>query len=130
MGRRLTVATMAQAIRLALRHAETKLGVRNIFGQDVGVPLGGAFTLTQGLDSAWNSPLDERGILGTGAGLAMIGERSVCEIQFGDYILNSIYLLRRSCNMWWSTRGQVPRPMVRTVCGRKSLRTWTMSSRK
>lgn len=106
------MATMAQAIRLALRRAETELGVRHIFGQDVGPPLGGAFTLTQGLSSAWNTPLDERGILGTGAGLAMMGERSVCEIQFGDYILNSVDLLRLIGNTCWSTRGQFPMPMV------------------
>mgnify|MGYP001159804231 FL=1 len=80
------MATIAQAIRLALRYAECELGVRNIFGQDVGPPLGGAFTMTQGLDSAWNTPLDERGIVGTAAGLAMMGQTSVCKIQFGDYI--------------------------------------------
>ncbi len=106
------MATIAQAIRLALRYAETDLGVRNIFGQDVGPPLGGAFTVTQGLESAWNSPLDERGIVGTAAGLAMMGETSVCEIQFGDYILNTIDLLRLIGNTCWSTGGQFPMPMV------------------
>ncbi len=106
------MATIAQAIRLALRYAETDLGVRNIFGQDVGPPLGGAFTVTQGLESAWNSPLDERGIVGTAAGLAMMGETSVCEIQFGDYILNTIDLLRLIGNTCWSTVGQFPMPMV------------------
>lgn len=106
------MATIAQAIRLALRYAETELGVRNIFGQDVGPPLGGAFTVTQGLDSAWNSPLDERGIVGTAGGLAMLGETSVAEIQFGDYILNTIDLLRLIGNTCWSTRGQFPMPMV------------------
>ena len=106
------MATIAQAIRLALRYAETDLGLRNVFGQDVGPPLGGAFTVTQGLESAWNSPLDERGIVGTAAGLAMMGETSVCEIQFGDYILNTIDLLRLVGNTCWSTGGQFPMPMV------------------
>jgi 2-oxoisovalerate dehydrogenase E1 component beta subunit len=50
--------------------------------------------------------------LGTGAGLAMMGERSVCEIQFADYILNSIDLLRLIGNTCWSTRGQFPMPVV------------------
>ena len=106
------MATIAQAIRLALRYAETDLGVRNIYGQDVGPPLGGAFTVTQGLESAWNSPLDERGIVGSAAGLAMMGETSVCEIQFGDYMLNTIDLLRLIGNTCWSTGGQFPMPMV------------------
>ena len=106
------MATIAQAVRLALRYAETELGVRNIFGQDVGPPLGGAFTVTQGLESAWNTPLDERGIVGTAAGLAMMGETCVCEIQFGDYIFNTIDLLRLTGNTCWATRGQFPMPMV------------------
>ena len=106
------MATIAQALRLALRYAETGLGVTNIFGQDVGPPLGGVFTVTQGLAHAWNTPLDERGIIGTAAGLAMIGVPSVCEIQFGDYIFNTVDLLRLVGNTCWSTRGQFPMPMV------------------
>ena len=52
------MATMTQAIRLALHFGEKKLGVQDIFGEDVGPPLGGVFTATQGLKTAWNSPLD------------------------------------------------------------------------
>ena len=55
------MANMAQAIRMALHYAEENLGVTDVFGEDVGPPLGGAFTVTQGLKTAWNSPLDERG---------------------------------------------------------------------
>ena len=47
---------------------ETRLGVTDIFGEDVGPPLGGVFTATQGLKTAWNSPLDERGIVGAAIG--------------------------------------------------------------
>ena len=53
------MATMIQAIRMALHVGETKLGVTDIFGEDVGPPLGGVFTATQGLDTTWNTPLDE-----------------------------------------------------------------------
>ena len=63
------MANMAQAIRMALHYAEENLGVTDIFGEDVGPPLGGVFTATQGLKTAWNSPLDERGIIGTAMGL-------------------------------------------------------------
>ena len=58
------MATMVQAIRMALHVGESRLGVKDIFGQDVGAPLGGVFTATQGLKTAWNTPLDERGIVG------------------------------------------------------------------
>jgi hypothetical protein len=49
------MATLVQAIRLALHYGETHLGVTDIFGEDVGPPLGGVFTATQGLKTAWNS---------------------------------------------------------------------------
>ena len=38
------MANMAQAIRMALHYAEDHLGVTDIFGEDVGAPLGGVFT--------------------------------------------------------------------------------------
>jgi len=52
------MANMAQAIRMALHYGEENLGLTDIFGEDVGAPLGGVFTVTQGLKTAWNSPLD------------------------------------------------------------------------
>ena len=88
------MASMAQAIRLALHYAEEHLGVTDVFGEDVGPPLGGVFTASQGLKTAWNSPLDERGIIGCAIGLALAGQRPVAEIQFCDYIYNTIDLLK------------------------------------
>lgn len=106
------MAHMAQAIRMALHYAEENLGVMDIFGEDVGPPLGGVFTATQGLKNAWNSPLDERGIIGTAIGLAMAGQRPVAEIQFTDYIYNTIDLLKIAGNTLWSTHGDWNLPMV------------------
>lgn len=106
------MSTMAQAIRLALHYGEEHLGVKDIFGEDVGAPLGGVFTCTQGLKTAWNSPLDERGIIGCAAGLALAGQKPVAEIQFGDYIFNTIDLLKLIGNCYWSTNGNLPMQMV------------------
>jgi 2-oxoisovalerate dehydrogenase E1 component beta subunit len=103
---------MAQAIRMALHFAEEKLGVTDVFGEDVGPPLGGVFTATQGLKTAWNSPLDERGIIGMAMGLAMAGQRPVAEIQFADYIYNTIDLLKLAGNTYWSSYGDWNLPMV------------------
>src|SRR6267143_76859 len=69
------MATLVQAVRLALHYGETHLGVTDIFGEDVGPPLGGVFTATQGLKTAWNTPLDERGIIGMAMGIAYAGGR-------------------------------------------------------
>jgi len=106
------MANMAQAIRLALHYGETHLGVTDIFGEDVGPPLGGVFTCTQGLEKSWNTPLDERGIIGTALGLALAGQRPVCEIQFVDYIFNTIDLLKVVGNTHWATNGAFKVPLV------------------
>lgn len=106
------MANMAQAIRMALHYAEKNLDLKDVFGEDVGAPLGGVFTATQGVECAWNSPLDERGIIGTAMGIAMAGDRVVAEIQFGDYIFNTIDLLKIAGNTLWCTNGQFPLPMV------------------
>ncbi len=106
------MANMAQAIRMALHYGEANLGVKEIFGEDVGAPLGGVFTVTQGLKTAWNSPLDERGIVGAAMGLAWAGYRPVAEIQFVDYIFNTIDLLKLAGNALWCSGGRFPTPMV------------------
>lgn len=106
------MATMIQAIRMALAYGEQHLGVTDIFGEDVGPPLGGVFTGTQGLTKAWNAPLDERGIIGFAMGLAMGGQKPVAEIQFVDYIYNTIDLLKIAGNTTWSTAGDWCMPLV------------------
>lgn len=106
------MANMAQSIRLALHYGEKYLNVKDIFGQDVGAPLGGVFTATQGLSTTWNTPLDERGIIGMAMGIAMTGERCVAEIQFCDYIFNTIDLLKMAGNSLWVTNGNYPMPLV------------------
>lgn len=88
------------------------MGVTDIFGEDVGPPLGGVFTCTQGLKTAWNSPLDERGIIGTAMGLALAGMKPVAEIQFCDYIFNTIDLMKLAGNSYWSSNGQWNMPLV------------------
>lgn len=106
------MANMAQAIRLALHYGEKNLNVNDIFGQDVGMPLGGVFTATQGLENTWNTPLDERGIIGMAMGIGLTGERCVAEIQFCDYIFNTIDLLKIAGNTLWVSHGNYNMPIV------------------
>jgi 2-oxoisovalerate dehydrogenase E1 component beta subunit len=106
------MATLVQAVRLALHYGEEHLGVTDIFGEDVGPPLGGVFTATQGLRTAWNTPLDERGIVGTAMGIAYAGGRPVCEIQFCDYGFNTIDLLKVAGNQRWASAGVFDMPIV------------------
>jgi len=106
------MATLVQAVRMALHYGETRLGVTDIFGEDVGPPLGGVFTATQGLRTAWNTPLDERGIVGTAMGIAYAGGRPVFEIQFCDYAFNMIDLLKVAGNQRWASAGAFDMPIV------------------
>jgi 2-oxoisovalerate dehydrogenase E1 component beta subunit len=106
------MATLVQAVRMALHYGETHLGVTDIFGEDVGPPLGGVFTATQGLKTAWNTPLDERGIVGMAMGIAYAGGRPVAEIQFCDYAFNTIDLLKVAGNQRWASAGQYDMPLV------------------
>jgi 2-oxoisovalerate dehydrogenase E1 component beta subunit len=100
------MATLVQSIRLALHYGEEHLGVTDVFGEDVGPPLGGVFTATQGLRTAWNSPLDERGIIATAMGIAYAGGRPV------DYAFNTIDLLKVAGNQRWACAGQYDMPIV------------------
>ena len=106
------MATLAQGIRMALAYGEQHLGLEHIFGEDVGPPLGGAFTVTQGLTKSWNSPLDERGIIGAATGLAYANTRCVAEIQFCDYIYNTIDLLKVAGMSCWTSNGDWFMPMT------------------
>src|SRR6202166_163885 len=106
------MATLVQAVRLALHYGETHLGVTDVFGEDVGPPLGGVFTATQGLRTAWNAPLDERGIIGMAMGIAYAGGRPVAEIQFCDYGFNTIDLLKVAGNQRWAGAGNFEMPLV------------------
>lgn len=106
------MANMAQAIRMALHYGEKNLNLTNVFGEDVGPPLGGVFTATQGIECAWNSPLDERGIIGAAMGLGFAGTRCVAEIQFCDYIYNTIDLLKLAGLTSWGSNGDWNLPMT------------------
>ncbi|QVL34776.1 alpha-ketoacid dehydrogenase subunit beta [Telmatocola sphagniphila] len=106
------MASLVQAVRLALHYGETNLGVTDIFGEDVGPPLGGVFTATQGLKKAWNTPLDERGIVGAAMGIAYAGGKPVFEIQFCDYGFNIIDLLKLAGNQRWASGGSYDMPVV------------------
>ena len=106
------MATLVQAVRMALHYGEEHLGVTDVFGEDVGPPLGGVFTATQGLKTAWNSPLDERGIVGTAMGIAYAGGRPVCEIQFCDYAFNVVDMLKIAGNQRWASAGGYDMPIV------------------
>ena len=62
-----------------------------LMGEDIG-KLGGVFRITEGLQAEFgerrvlDTPLAESGIVGTAIGMAMVGFRPVCEIQFDGFV--------------------------------------------
>lgn len=63
-----------------------------LYGQDVGIRLGGVFreaaTLATkyGVDRVFNTPIQEAYIVGSTAGMSAVGCKPIVEIQFADYI--------------------------------------------
>ena len=49
--------------------------------------------------------------LGMAIGIAMTGTRCVAEIQFADYIFNTVDLLKLAGNNLWASHGGFPLPL-------------------
>jgi 2-oxoisovalerate dehydrogenase E1 component len=71
-----------------------------LYGQDVGLRLGGVFreasTLAEkfGQDRVFNTPIQEAFIIGSTAGMSAVGLKPIVEVQFADYIwpgLNQLF---------------------------------------
>jgi 2-oxoisovalerate dehydrogenase E1 component len=86
-----------------------------LYGQDVGIRLGGVFreaaTLATkyGKDRVFNTPIQEAYIVGSTAGMSAVGCKPIVEIQFADYIwpgVNQLVTeLSKSCYL---TMGKFP----------------------
>lgn len=78
-----------------------------LYGQDVGMRLGGVFreaaTLAQkfGKERVFNTPIQEAFIIGSTVGMSALGLKPIVEVQFADYIwpgLNQLFTeVSRSC---------------------------------
>ncbi len=103
-----------------------------IFGEDVGVKGGvhGATTdlqLKYGADRVFDTSLNEDGIIGRSAGLALAGLRPVPEIQFRKYADPAMEQINNIGTLRWRTQGKFAAPMVVRVptgFGRKTGDPW------
>ncbi|HEY8936942.1 MAG TPA: transketolase C-terminal domain-containing protein, partial [Cyclobacteriaceae bacterium] len=96
-----------------------------LYGEDVGIRLGGVFreaaTLAQkfGNDRVFNTPIQEAYIVGSTAGMSAVGVKPIVEIQFADYIwpgMNQLVEeLSKSCYL---TNGKFPvQSLIRVPIG-------------
>lgn len=97
-----------------------------IIGEDIESPYGGAFKVTKNLSAEFpgrvrNTPISEAAIVGIGNGLALAGERPVCEIMFGDFLALAFdQLVNHGAKFRYMYNEQVTVPViVRTPMGGK-----------
>jgi pyruvate dehydrogenase E1 component beta subunit len=88
------------------------------FGEDVGA-FGGVFRVTSGLqakfgdDRCFSTPLAEGGIVGFAIGMAQMGMKPICEIQFADYIFPAYdQIVNELAKMRYRTGNEYPAPVV------------------
>ncbi len=96
-----------------------------LYGQDVGLRLGGVFreaaTLAQkfGTERVFNTPIQEAFIIGSTVGMSAVGLKPIVEVQFADYIwpgLNQLFTEVSRSN--YLTMGKWPVSMIlRVPCG-------------
>ncbi|MEZ6196212.1 MAG: thiamine pyrophosphate-dependent enzyme [Planctomycetota bacterium] len=109
-GEGTTNVSYAGAIRAALDNIITHhRGIT--WGQDIG-RLGGVMTATAGLKAKHpgkviDAPLNEPLIIGTACGAGLHDDLlTLPEVQFGDYILNTLHWLVHMGNLHWATDGR------------------------
>jgi 2-oxoisovalerate dehydrogenase E1 component len=98
---------MVDAALFAIRELMAKHPECLLYGQDVGIRLGGVFreaaTLAQmyGDNRVFNTPIQEAFIIGSTVGMSAAGCKPIVEVQFADYIwpgLNQLFTeVSRSC---------------------------------
>lgn len=95
-----------------------------LLGEDIESPYGGAFKVTKNLSETYpgrvrNMPISESLIVGLGNGLALAGQRPVCEIMFGDFCtLIMDQLLNHAVKFSYMYGDQIHVPLVvRTPMG-------------
>jgi pyruvate dehydrogenase E1 component beta subunit len=107
-----------EAINLALKQEMKRDKNVLILGEDVGED-GGVFRVTEGLSKLYgnkrviDSPLAESGIVGTGIGMAVVGLKPICEIQFEGFIFPAFdQLVNHAARIRNRSRGMFSCPMI------------------
>jgi len=104
---------MVEAINLALKQEMKKDKSVVLIGEDIGED-GGVFRVTEGLHKLYgkervmDSPLAGSGIVGTSIGMAVMGLKPVCEIQFEGFLMPALdQLISHASRIRNRTRGAI-----------------------
>lgn len=111
--------TFAQALNNALDYSLHTDPNVILLGEDIGVPSGGIYRVTQGLEESYGpqrvitTPISEQGIIGVGIGLALAGKRPVVEIMLMDYLtIASDQLVNHAAKLRYTTGGACNVPLT------------------
>jgi len=111
--------TIMDGLNHALKEAMQEDENIIVFGEDVADKKGGVFGITRGLSDlftkkrCFNTPLAESTIIGISIGMALLGKKSVCEIQFADYIFSGInQLVNELASIYYRSNGEYNCPVV------------------
>ena len=114
----MAVATIVQAVNMALKQELSRDKNVVVLGEDVGLN-GGVFRATDGLQKEFgaerviDTPLAELGIIGASIGMAVNGLRPVAEIQFSGFMYAGFdQLLSHASRIRMRSRGRYSCPMV------------------
>ena len=114
------MATMSlgKALNSGLRRAMEHDPKVVLMGEDIG-KLGGVFRVTEGLQRDFgdrrviDTPLAESGVIGTAVGLALRGDRPVCEIQFDGFIYPAFdQIVSQVAKLHYRNEGRVTVPLT------------------
>lgn len=109
---------MVQALNMALDQEMARDEKVMLMGEDIGY-VGGVFRVTEGLqkkygiDRVVDTPLAERGILGSAFGLSVTGFKPVCEFQFSGFFHEAFdQLVSHVARLRYRSRGRYTCPIV------------------
>lgn len=115
----MSTMTFAEALNNALAHALNTDPAVVLLGEDIGMPSGGIYRVTQGLEESYGArriittPISEQGIIGVGIGLALSGKRPVVEIMLMDYLtIASDQLVNHAAKLRYTTNGASHVPLT------------------
>ena len=110
--------TMVQAINLALRQEMERDDRVVLLGEDIGLDEG-VFRVTAGLLATFgeqrvvDTPLAESAIVGMSIGMALMGLRPVCEIQFSGFVYEAFHQIESHASRFRRrSQGRYHVPMV------------------
>ncbi len=113
---------MVDSALFAIRELMAKHPESLLYGQDVGIRLGGVFreaaTLAQqfGVERVFNTPIQEAFIIGSTVGMSAVGLKPIVEVQFADYIWPGLnQLFTEVSRSYYLSNGKWPVSMILRV---------------